>query len=57
VGKSEGWDRPQREQDEPIGDSTGDSMPIDQFCSSCNQKKPLIDFGRFLTYNPCRQRN
>jgi hypothetical protein len=22
VGKSEGWDRPQREQDEPIGDST-----------------------------------
>jgi hypothetical protein len=32
-------------------------MPIDQFCSSCNQKKPLIDFGRFLTCNTCRQRN
>jgi hypothetical protein len=53
VGESEGWDGPQREQDKPMGDST----PIDQFCSSCNQKKPLIDFGRFLTYNPCRQRN
>jgi hypothetical protein len=42
----------------PIGNSTGDSignsMPIDWFCSSYNQKKPLIDFGRFLTYNPCR---
>ena len=23
--------------------------PMDQFCSSYNQKKPLIDFGRFLT--------
>jgi hypothetical protein len=67
VGESKGWDGPQREQDEPMGDSTGDPTgdsigdstgePIDQFCSSCNQKKPLIDFGRFLTYNPCRQRN
>jgi hypothetical protein len=55
VGESEGWDGRQREQDEPMGGSTGDS--IDQFCSSCNQKKPLIDFGRFLTCNPCRQRN
>jgi hypothetical protein len=27
------------------------SEPIDQFYSSYNQKKPLIDFGRFLTYN------
>jgi hypothetical protein len=42
---------------DPTSDSTGDSMPIDQFCSSCNQKKPLIDFGRFLTCNTCRQRN
>jgi hypothetical protein len=46
---------------EPIGNSTSDSidnsMPIDRFYSSYNQKKPLIDFGRFLTYNPCRQRN
>jgi hypothetical protein len=43
---------------EPTGGPTGEpDKPIDQFCSSCNQKKLLIDFGRFLTYNPCRQRN
>jgi hypothetical protein len=42
----------------PIGEPTGEpDEPIDQFCSSCNQKKPLIDFGRFLTCNTCRQRN
>jgi hypothetical protein len=29
----------------------------EQYCSSCNQKKPLIDFGRFFTCNTCRQRN
>jgi hypothetical protein len=52
------------------GDSTGESMgdsigeptgepdePIDQFYSSCNQKKPLIDFCCFLTCNIYRQRN
>jgi hypothetical protein len=39
------------------GDAIGDSMPIDQFCSFYNQKKLLIDFGRFLICNPCRQRN
>jgi hypothetical protein len=42
----------------PTGESTGEpDEPIDQFCFSCNQKKPLIDFGRFLTCNTCRQRN
>jgi hypothetical protein len=46
---------------EPMGSPTGMGEligeldePIDQFCSSCNQKKPLIDFGRFLTYNTCQ---
>jgi hypothetical protein len=56
AGTSEACDSPQEGSeawDKPIGDST----PIDQFCSSCNQKKPLRDFGRFLTCNPCRQRN
>jgi hypothetical protein len=48
---SEACDSPQIEQDEPIDE------PINQYCSSCNQKKPLIDFGRFLTCNSCRQRN
>jgi hypothetical protein len=42
---------------EPIGEPTGEpDEPIDQFYSSYNQKKPLIDFGRFLTCNICRQR-
>ena len=41
----------------PIGGSTGTGEPTDQFCSSCNQKKPLIDFGRFLTCNACWQWN
>jgi hypothetical protein len=31
--------------------------PQAQYCSSCNQKKPLIDFGRFFTCNTCRERN
>jgi hypothetical protein len=65
---SEACDSLQREQNEPTRDSMGDNEacdgpqieqdePIDQYCSSCNQKKPVIDFGRFLTCNPCRQRN
>jgi hypothetical protein len=29
----------------------------EQYCSSCTQKKPLLDFGRFLTCNTCRRRN
>jgi hypothetical protein len=40
------------------GESTGPQESLqDQYCSSCNQKKPLIDFGRFLTCNNCRKRN
>jgi len=43
---------------DPIGEPTGEpDEPIDQYCSSCNQKKPFINFGRFLTCNMCRQRN
>jgi len=50
--------RKQWEQNEPINDPTSKSIgTIDQFCSLCNQKKPLTDFGRFLTCNPYRQRN
>jgi hypothetical protein len=50
TGKSEAWDGPQR-------GGEGSTGPQDQYCSSCKQKKPLIDFGRFLTCNTCRQRN
>jgi hypothetical protein len=35
----------------------GRESPQEQFCSSCTQKKPLIEFSRFLTCNACRQRN
>jgi hypothetical protein len=42
---------------DPMGDPMGDSTFIDQFYSSYNQKKPFIDFGRFLIYNTCCQRN
>ncbi|KAN0108529.1 hypothetical protein V8E51_008271 [Hyaloscypha variabilis] len=31
--------------------------PQEQYCSSYNPKKPLPDFGRFLTCNACRERN
>ena len=41
----------------PIGGPIGIGKPMDQFYSSYNQKKPLIDFGRFLTYNTYRQWN
>jgi hypothetical protein len=43
---------------EPMGEPISKpDEPIDQFYSSYNQEKPLIDFGRFLAYNICRQRN
>jgi hypothetical protein len=71
TGESEGWDNPQRREgalwirvrlgtDRKGGGAPTDEPadePTDQFCSSCNQKKPLIAFGRFLTCNICRQRN
>jgi hypothetical protein len=57
VDESEGWDGLQREQEDSTGISKSSMGPQDQYCSSCNQKKPLITFGRFLTYNICRQRN
>jgi len=42
----------------PTGEPTVEpDEPIDQYYSSYTQKKPLTDFGRFLTYNPCWQRN
>ena len=49
----EGWER----EEEALEGLQEESESTAQFCSSCNQKKPLIDFGRFLTCEPCRQRN
>jgi hypothetical protein len=70
-GGSEGRDGPQREQEDSVGASKGSTgigegstsieesstSSQDQYCSSCNQKKPLLKFGRFFTCNPRRQRN
>jgi hypothetical protein len=39
------------------GVSKSSTGPQDQYCSSCKQKKPLLEFGRFFTYNSCRQKN
>jgi hypothetical protein len=67
AGEGEAWNSPQRggAVDEPIDEPTDEPVeerqltdePIDQYCSSCNQKKPLIDFGRFLTCVACQWRN
>jgi hypothetical protein len=64
AGEGEAWNSPQRggAVDEPIDEPTDEPVeerqltdePIDQYCSSCNQKKPLIDFGRFLTCVACQ---
>jgi hypothetical protein len=40
--------------DQPMGE-LADAM--DQYCSGCNQKKSLLDFGHFLTCDTCRRRN
>jgi hypothetical protein len=47
AGASEAWKGPQETQE----------SPQEQYCSSCNRKKPLTDFGQFFTCNTCRERN
>jgi hypothetical protein len=47
AGESEAWEGPQEIR----------KSPQEQYCSSCNRKKPLTDFGRFFTCNACRERN
>jgi hypothetical protein len=46
------WEALEREQEGRQG-----TEEQEQYCSSCTQKKPLLDFGRFLTCNTCRRRN
>ncbi|KAH8775822.1 hypothetical protein BGZ57DRAFT_1004729 [Hyaloscypha finlandica] len=60
ASESEAWKGPQESGDKNINREEslrGSTGPQEQYCSSCNQKKPLIDFGRFLTCNPCREKN
>jgi hypothetical protein len=47
AGESEAWKGPQEIRE----------SPQEQYCSSCNRKKPLTDFGQFFTCNACRERN
>ncbi|KAH6698455.1 hypothetical protein BKA61DRAFT_583282 [Leptodontidium sp. MPI-SDFR-AT-0119] len=56
------WEDTEESQEDPQEsreDTTESSEePQTQFCSACNQKKLLIDFGDgFFTCNKCRERN
>jgi len=64
TGRSEAWEGPRESRESSIAPVEGpyepqepQGSPQEQYCSSCNRKKPLIDFGRFFTYNTCRERN
>ncbi|PMD45830.1 hypothetical protein L207DRAFT_508591 [Hyaloscypha variabilis F] len=56
-GESEVWEEVTDERESSISPANSPQEPQEQYCSSCNQKKPLLDFGRFLTCNTCRERN
>jgi hypothetical protein len=57
LGEREGSAGSQEGRESSTGVVEEENSPQEQFCSSCNQKKPLIAFGRFLTCNTCRGRN
>lgn len=54
IGVGESSTGPQESRESSIAPVNGLQ---DQFCSSCNQKKLLTNFGRFLTCSTCRERN
>jgi hypothetical protein len=44
----------------PVGGGpgpVGGEPELKDYCSSCNQRRPVLDFGRFLTCITCRQHN
>jgi hypothetical protein len=51
MGASKAWEGPRESRESSI------APPQEQYCSSCNRKKPLIAFGQFFTCNTCRERN
>ena len=51
TGASEAWEGPRESRESSI------APPPEQYCSSCNRKKPLIAFGQFFTCDTCRERN
>ena len=63
-GVQEDWEGLQGDQEdcdnwqgEQEGRQGTEEQEQEQYCSSCTQKKPLLDFGRFLTCTACRRRN
>jgi hypothetical protein len=54
AGRSEAWEGLQEIRKSP---QEPRESPQEQYCSSCNRKKPLTDFGQFFTYNTYRERN
>jgi hypothetical protein len=64
TGRSEAWEGPQESRESSIAPVNSpqepqetQESPQEQYCSSCNRKKPLSDFGQFFTCNKCRERN
>jgi hypothetical protein len=55
AGASEAWGGPQEGRESRESSIAPVNGPQEQYCSSYNRKKPLIDFGRFFIYNPCRE--
>ncbi|KAH8775016.1 hypothetical protein F5882DRAFT_164682 [Hyaloscypha sp. PMI_1271] len=51
TGASGAWEHPRESRESSI------APPQGQYCSSCNRRKPLTDFGQFFTCNTCRERN
>jgi hypothetical protein len=54
TGASEAWEGLQEIRKSP---QEPRKSPQEQYCSSCNRKKPLTDFGQFFTCNTYRERN
>jgi hypothetical protein len=57
TGLQDGWGGFPSENKAWEGPQEIRKSPQEQYCSSCNRKKPLTDFGQFFTYNTCRERN
>jgi hypothetical protein len=57
AGENEAWEGQQESREIRESSIAPVNGPQEQYCFSCNRKKPLIDFGRFFTCNACRERN
>jgi hypothetical protein len=64
TGASGAWEHPRESRESSIAPVEGPyelqetrESPQEQYCSSCNRRKPLTDFGQFFTCNTCREQN